>query len=163
MKVYLCVSAAVFIARALVAADQPLTADELAFHLGVHAWETTVALPPGSFQVSVIHLVDGKPAEAFLAGFQQRNDDPSGTHLIVIAGPSPTGTKVTIQLGSAGAAMNPKEQTADVYCPSIERIPKQIGVGKYLLGGEYRAGEKTTVITGKVEDIRNGLLLEVTR
>jgi hypothetical protein len=144
-----------------LAADQPLTADELAFHLGVHAWETTVARPPGSFQITVMHLIDGKPADSLLVGFQGK-DDAQGTRLVVIAGPSPTGTKVTIQLGSAGAAMNPKEQTADIFCQSVERLPKQIDVGTYLLGGEYQAGEKVTNITGKIDDVKNGLLLEVT-
>lgn len=158
--ILLLITAAILNAATLRAADQSLAADDLAYHLGIRAWETTVTLPPGSFQVQVLHIVEGKIGGELVTGFGLKND-VEGQRLVVIAGPSPTGTKATLQIGSSGAAMNPKEQTSEIYFQSKEPLPKEIGAGKYLLGGEYRKGEKVTNITGKVGDVKNGVLLEV--
>jgi hypothetical protein len=137
-----------------------LTADELARHLGVQSWETTVDLSPGSFTVYLIKISDGK-LEKEGAGFAG-DPDGSSTHLVIMIGTNRGKSMSTILIGNAWSTdVLPLFSDDFQLLSGTFDLPKKIKAGDYILGGMWKKKDGVTIATHNVADVESGLLLRV--
>ena len=143
---------------------EPLTASELASHLGVLHWESEVNLPTGSFSVSVSEIKNGKVAgDGGLPGFTAPTNDSSGQKLVVLVSQERSGTLLTVVLGNSSFSNKGVSKKVEIPFTASLPLPRSIGVGSYVLGGDYMTKGNTIICTGKIEDLKSGLLLQISR
>ncbi|MCE0522070.1 MAG: hypothetical protein LV480_04090 [Methylacidiphilales bacterium] len=155
-------AAALFLALMPFHCAKALTADELARHLGVQVWETTVDLPRGTFSVALFSISEGKVGQAIGAGFGGDANDPNECHLVIMANPDRGKPHVTIMLGGASAS-NYASHFSENFLPlaGTLELPKKIKPGDYLLGGTWKMKNGVMVATDNAADVESGLLLRV--
>lgn len=139
-----------------------LSVEDVARHLHISGWDSLVDLPPGSFSVALMQIIDGKVRGTVLGGLKGPKEDPTGQRIVVMVSPGPTGSDATLAVGRT-STYNSQKKMANIQDFQVLPLPKQIREGDYVLGGAYQLKDGTTTISGKMEDIRNGLLLRVSK
>jgi len=160
-----CGAVALFLALALTLTPfhtaKALTADELARHLGVQYWDTTVGLPPGSFVINILKISGGK-VEQEGPGFGGDSNDPSGSHLVIMMSSNQGKPKATIMIGTASSiSALPLSENFLPLAGTLE-LPKKIKAGDYILGGMWKKKDGIITATDNIADIESGLLLRIT-
>jgi len=142
-------------------ADDPLTAPELAHHLGISSWVSKFRLQGSDFEVQILHVKNGKVVGT-LVGSSAISTDREFTRIAIEASQSPSGTKLSIQTASGPWSM--RQHTATIPLDMIVPLPQSLAVGDYVLGGDIPAdkfGQGKPPV--KIEDIKDGILLRVTK
>ena len=144
-------------------AGESLTADDLARHLHISAWESTVDPASGTFIAAVLHVVHGKVAETLTGGLQGPKDDPHGQRLVVMASLTPLGTKVTLVIGGSSCYSADDPKAAKIEILGQMGLPANLKEGDHCLGGKYRMKNGAMMVEDKIESLEDGLLLRITR
>jgi hypothetical protein len=142
------------------AGDDPLTAGELAHHLGIKSWVSKAHLQGADYDLEVIHVQNGKAVRSVLRAAVFATDREF-TRIAILASQTAKGTKLSIQ-PEVGAKMT-VDGEATIPFRSIPPLPRIIAPGDYVLGGdipEGRLGPNQPPL--RIEDIKDGLLLRVT-
>lgn len=139
-----------------------VTADELAVFLGVSKWETSVAMPPGTFSASIFAVKDGQvlnsgltlsPGEIFEKGEK--------TKLLVMGQMNPDKQRFTVLSTSMGGTSNFSISMGET---KTFVLPSEIGEGIYPLGGELNGKEPGAGLgKSKIELLRWGFVLQIAK
>lgn len=79
--------------------------------------------------------------------------------MVIKARQEVSGTRVSVVLGSSSTTVTSKG--VEIPFKSIIPLPLSLGVGSYVLGGDFIMEGKTMNVTGKIKDVKSGLLLHV--
>jgi hypothetical protein len=143
------------------AGDDPLTAGELARHLGIKSWVSKAHLQGADYNLEVIHVRDGKVVRSVTSAAVFATDREF-TRFAILASQAAKGTKLSIQ-PEVGAKMT-TEGEATISLRVILPLPRIIALGDYVLGGDVpdeRLGPNQPPLL--IEEIKDGLLLRVTK
>ena len=141
--------------------DPPLTAGELAHHLGIKSWTSKAHLQGADYNLEVIHVKNGKAVRNILSGSVFATDREF-TRIAILASQTPKGTKLSIY-PETGAKMT-VEGAATISLQAIPPLPRIIAPGEYVLGGDILEGRLAADQSPlRIEDIKDGLLLRVTK
>lgn len=141
--------------------EETLSAQELAHHIGVSSWVSKMRLQGADFVLQVLHVVNGKVV-GNLIGSPAFSTNREFTRVAILAGQTPTGTQLSIQVPSAPAVK--RQMTHHLPLEATVPLPPTIAEGDYVLGGDLRVeaiNQERPVPT--IEDVREGILLRVTR
>lgn len=161
MNHLLIISLLLTFACRLGASDDTLTAAELAHHLGIESWVSKARLQGADYDLEVLHVQNGKAVRSVLSASVFATDREL-TRISIQASQSPDGMKLTIQ-SEAGARVT-KRGEASIPLVAVAPLPTIIAPGDYVLGGEIpeaRLGPDQPPL--RIEDIKDGLLLRVTK
>lgn len=138
------------------AAGPDVSASELATHLGISVWRVSADQLPPKYSAWVAIVKDGKIEKEYTARVQfHRAGD-----LVVMAHDTPQGVAVSLDSGDLRTSLT--HNVLEVVGISFRHsLPKDAGVGTYVLCGDYpfKNGERTG--TGKIEDLDSGLVLQI--
>ncbi len=139
----------------------PLTAAELATHLGICHWKATVDLPHGSFSASLVEISDGKVTNTLISGLSGTSPDREVQKVVVMATTEASGTLLSLVVGNGSTNNKSHKEKPIILLGSCRSLNDKIKAGDYVLGGEYITRNGIRNSTGKVEDVKRGLLLRI--
>jgi len=145
---------------------EPLTAEELAYHLGIRSWVSHIRLNGVQYKIELLHVVNGKIVNTLLTtGASPTNRKL--TRVAILATPSQNGTQLSIRVtsgaGGSGAGVAGRAETIPIGITIP--LPTELATGDYVLGGdipEKVLGEEEPP-KAAMTDLKNGLLLRVMR
>jgi hypothetical protein len=139
-------------AAAIPSMPEP-TSKEIADHLGIYKWFIPAHKLPGKISVSVAVIENGElrsmPTHGF--GLTTKGD------LVICAHEENGENIITISRGGVLTRF-----TRNGKFSSRHPLPRDAGVGTFLLCGEYKTSTEGMHATGKIEDVVSGLALVVT-
>ncbi|HWL51684.1 MAG TPA: hypothetical protein VNQ90_04570 [Chthoniobacteraceae bacterium] len=140
--------------------DDPLSAQELAHHLGATSWISKMKLQGNDWVLQILHVVNGKAVNHVL-GSPAFATDREFTRVVILASQTSAGTQLSIEIPGAPAA---RRRIADLPLKVTIPLPPTLSEGDYVLGGEIplEAISKDQP-AANVKDLQNGLVLRVTK
>lgn len=145
------------------AGDDPLTAGELAHHLGIKSWVSKAHLQGADYNLEVVHVQNGKVVRSVTSAAVFATDREF-TRVAILASQSPKGMKLSIQPEAGAKMTTATEGEATISLRVTLPLPRIIAPGEYVLGGDIpdeRLGPNQPPL--RIEDIKDGLLLRVTK
>ena len=139
-------------------AAEPLAASELAAHLGISHWESAVNLPLGTFSISFAEIHNGHISKT-LFSWDVPGNDSRAQRVVIMASQEVSGMRVNVVLGSTSSAVTSKG--VEIPLKAVMPLPASIGAGSYVRGGESVMKGKPLNCTAKIEDLKSGLLLQI--
>lgn len=139
-------------------AAEPLTAAELATHLGVFHWKSKLDLPPGSFAASIAEISDGKVVDTHVISLIEMTEAQEGQKVLVMASNDERESIITLAVGDSLTQL--KCFRRKPFRGSYS-LPDKITTGEFILGGDYITRNGQIVPTGKIADMKTGLLLRI--
>jgi len=142
--------------------DANLSAQELAYHIGISSWVSEVRLQGSGMVLQICHVVDGKVVATLLENSALPLLDREQSRVAILASQTPKGTQLSIQIPDGLAV---KYQTGHIPLEMTVRLPATISEGDYVLGGDIRDIDLKTIRKRErsIEDLKNGIVLRVTR
>lgn len=146
----------------VTASAEPITAAELATHLGICHWKAIVDLPHGSFSASLVEISDGKITHTLLGGLTATDVVREAQKVIAMASQDASGTTIlSLVVGNSSTNNNSDKEKPIIPIGAWRGLPEKIKAGDYVLGGEYFPLNGITNVSGKVEDVKKGLALRI--
>jgi hypothetical protein len=160
---YLVVSFALLSILPIVShsSEDSLTAVELAHHLGVASWVSSLRLQGTDVELKVLHVKNGRVVGAILVG-SAVSTDRERTRVAIEASRTALGTKFSLE--TPGGPWLGVENAASIPLETILPLPALLMPGDYILGGDIdpdRVGEGKTPV--EIDDIKDGMLLRISK
>ncbi|MEI6073022.1 MAG: hypothetical protein WCS31_14610 [Verrucomicrobiae bacterium] len=146
-----------------VRSDEPaVTAQELAHHLGIATWTSSFRLPGFDLGIQILHIKNGKVADAIL-GDGAFPTDREFTRVAIEASHTSGGTRFSLQTGG-GPSLSVLCK-ASIPLDTIVPLPSNLAAGDYVLGGDIpdeRLKQDLNQLPLTIKEIKEGVLLRVT-
>ncbi len=138
------------------AGSPDVSASELATHLGISVWRISADNLPPVYTAWVEIVQDGKVTKDYTARMQfHRKGD-----LLVMAHNTPQGVAISLDSGDL-RTFRPHDALEVVSWSVGHSLPKDAGVGTYILCGDYPLKNGKRTATGRIEDLDSGLVLKI--